>query len=324
VRKLETAAALVLLAAMAAAPFFLDGFRLFQLSSALTYAIALLGLNLLIGFSGQISLGHGAFMALGAYAAALLMLRLGFPYWAAIPAAALICLIAGLLIGLPALRFEGHYLALSTFALAVAAPQLLKARALEAYTGGVGGYVLKKPDVPGGLPVSQDTWLYGLSVVLFVASFVFVRNLVRGRVGRALIALRDHPTAATCMGIDTAFFKTMAFGLAAFFAGLAGAYGAVLVQYVSPDSYSIMLSISLLVGVVIGGLGLPAGALYGALFIQFVPDVAESFSKSAPWAIYAVFVILVAVALPSGIAGIFRAVVSRLARTGRAGLSRFT
>ncbi|MFO1363854.1 MAG: branched-chain amino acid ABC transporter permease [Burkholderiales bacterium] len=305
-KRAESAAVAVLVAVALAAPLFLEGFRLFQLSSALVYAISLLGLNLLIGFSGQISLGHGAFMALGAYASALLMLKLGFPYWTAIPLAALICLLVGLLIGLPALRFEGHYLALCTFALAVAAPQLLKAKVLEPFTGGVGGFVLKKPSVPAGLPISQDAWLYGLSLLLFLASSLFVRNLVSGRIGRALVALRDHPSAAMCMGVDIARFKTIVFGLAAFFAGLAGAMGAVLIQFVSPDSYSIMLSISLLVGVVVGGLGSPAGAIYGALFIQFVPNLAESFSKSAPWAIYAVFVIAVAIALPTGMAGLVK------------------
>lgn len=309
--------ALIMLAAAVAAPWFVEDYRLFQFSSALVYATALLGLNLLIGYSGQISLGHGAFMALGGYGAAMLVKFAGLPYALAVPMAAVACLIVGLLIGLPALRFAGPYLALCTFALAVAVPQLLKAHALEGLTGGVGGLTLPKPALLAAWQVNADQLLYAVSLLIFLAAYAFVRKLMAGRVGRSLIALRDHPAAAACMGIDVARHKVLAFGCAAFFAGLAGAWGAVLVQYVAPDSYSIFLSISLLVGAVVGGLSRPLGAVLGALFIQFVPDVAESFSKSAPWAIYGVVVVLFALALPAGLAGLIEQALERIAAAWR-------
>ncbi len=314
VDRVEHALGLALLLVGLLLPFLLEDYRMFQLSNALVFGISLLGLHLLIGLSGQISLGHGAFMALGAYTAALAMLHLGLPYWGAIPLAAALCFLFGLVIGIPALRFAGHYLALCTFALAVATPQLLKAKVLESVTGGVGGLTLRKPEVPPGLPLSQDQWLYFLSLLLFVATFLFIRNLAHGRIGRALIALRDHPTASACMGINVARYKILAFGVSAACAGMAGALWGILIQFVGPDSFSIVLSISLLVGIVVGGLGRPIGALFGALFIQFVPDVAESFSKSAPWAIYGLFVIVTAVALPFGAAGLARTGLARLVR----------
>lgn len=312
--RVERVAGVMLLGAGIFLPFFIEDYRVFQLSNLLAFAIALLGLNLLIGLSGQISLGHGAFMALGAYVGALSMLRLGLPYGVAIPLATAVCFVFGVVVGIPALRFAGHYLALCTFALAVAIPQLLKSKVLEKYSGGVGGQTLPKPPVPLGLPISQDQWLYFLGLTLFIVTFLFVRNLANGRIGRALVALRDHPTAAACMGVDIAHYKILAFGVAAGCAGLSGAFWGILIQFVAPDSFTIMLSISLLVGAVVGGLNRPIGALLGAAFIQYVPDLAESFSKSAPWAIYAVFVILTAIALPSGLAGLVRMGLVRMTR----------
>jgi branched-chain amino acid transport system permease protein len=136
-----------------------SSYRTFQLTLVMIYAIALLGLNILTGYNGQISLGHGAFYAMGAYCAAILMDKLGVPYWATLPAAAVLCFAAGFLFGLPALRLEGLYLALATFALGVAMPQLLKYKALEGWTGGVQGIVILKPEAPWGLPLNADQWL---------------------------------------------------------------------------------------------------------------------------------------------------------------------
>src|SRR5882672_10294762 len=156
---------ILLLVVACALPFIVSNYRMFQLTLVLVYAIALLGLNILTGYNGQISLGHGAFYALGAYCAAILMDRFGVPYWATIPAAGAVCLVAGFLFGLPALRLEGLYLALATFALGVAMPQLLKYHALEKWTGGVQGIVIAKPEPPAflvnaGLPLNPERWLY--------------------------------------------------------------------------------------------------------------------------------------------------------------------
>jgi branched-chain amino acid transport system permease protein len=305
----------VLAVAIAAAlPFFLTDYRTFQFTQALIYAIVLLGLNLLTGYSGQISLGHGAFYAVGAYTAAILMDQAGWPYWATLPVAGAVCFGFGFLFGLPALRLHGHYLAFATFALAVATPQILKYKGIEHWTGGVQGIVTLKPDAPFGLPLSQDRWLYLFTLAIAVALFVVAWNLVRGRVGRALVALRDHPIAAEAMGVDAAFFKTTVFGISAMYAGIAGALGGIAVQFVSPDAFTTLLSISFVVGIVVGGIATISGALWGALFIQFVPNVADQISKAAPWAIYGAVLLVFIYAMPGGVAWMLRRVAGSLRR----------
>jgi branched-chain amino acid transport system permease protein len=287
-------------------PFLVSNYRTFQLTLTLGYAIALLGLNILTGYNGQISLGHGAFFAVGSYVAAIMMDRWGLPYWSTIPAAGLVCLIAGFLFGLPALRLEGLYLALASFALAVATPQILKYKGLEYWTGGVQGIVIVKPQAPFGLPISADQWLYVFALLIAVAMFTVGARLVRGRVGRALIAIRDQPTAAAVMGVNTALYKSLTFGVSALYTGVGGALSAIAVQFVAPDSFGFFLSISFLVGIVIGGLGSISGAIFGALFIEFVPNIADNISKSVPWAIYGAFLIACVYVMPSGVAGAMR------------------
>jgi len=291
-------------------PFFISNYSVFQASMVLSYAIALVGMNILIGYSGQISLGHGAFMAIGAYTSAILMDKMNIPYWMTIPIAAFICFVVGFLFGLPALRLEGHYLALATFALAVALPQLLKFKYLEFMTGGVQGIVIMKPESPWeslfGLRLNSDRWLYFFTLAITLAMFIIGWNLIRGRVGRALIAIRDQPIAAASMGINTPMYKSLAFGVSAMFTGVAGALSAILVAFVAPDSFTVFLSITLLVGMVIGGVTSLPGALYGAIFIQFIPNVADQISKAAPWAIYGIMLILFMYTMPTGIAGAIR------------------
>jgi branched-chain amino acid transport system permease protein len=293
-------------------PFCVSNYRVFQLTLALVYAIALLGLNMLTGFNGQISLGHGAFYAIGAYVAAILMDKFGMPYGLTVPIAGAVCLMAGFLFGLPALRLEGLYLSLATFALGVVMPQLLKYKGLEHWTGGAMGININKPDPPQGLPLSQDQWLYFVVLAWLLLLFWLGANLLRGRIGRAMVAIRDQPIAAQAMGVNTAMVKSMTFGVSAMYTGIAGALGAIVVQFVAPDSFSIFLSISLLVGIVVGGLASISGAIYGALFIQFVPNVAEQISKAAPWAIYGVLLILFMYLMPGGVAGVVRALSARL------------
>ncbi len=298
----------LLAVALVILPFLFKNYRVFQFNLVLVYAIAILGLNILTGFNGQISLGHGAFYAFGAYTAAILMDKVGAPYWATLPVAGVVCFVFGYLMGFPALRLAGHYLALATFALALAVPQLLKYKKIEAYTGGVQGIVLSKPVPPFefslfGQPLSPDRWLYFVSLIAAVVMFVLAYNLLHGRVGRALIAVRDHPIAATAMGINLPVFKSITFGVSAGFCGVAGALGAIVVAYVSPDSFTVNLSIFLLVGVVVGGLASIPGAIFGAMFIQYVPNIADEMSKSAPAAIYGVLLIGLMYLMPMGIMG---------------------
>jgi len=312
------AAVIALVIAACVLPFVSSNYRVFQYTMVLVYAIALLGLNILTGYNGQISLGHGAFYAIGAYVTAVLMDKFGVPYWLCIPAAGAVCLVAGFLFGLPALRLEGVYLALATFALGVALPQLLKYKHLEEWTGGVQGIILTKPEPPFtellGLKLNADRWLFLFALLVAVVMFVLAWNLLRGRVGRALIAIRDHPIAASTMGIDTSLYKSLAFGVSAMFTGVAGGLGAIAVAFVAPDSFTIFLSISLLVGMVVGGLASISGALWGAIFIQFVPNLADQVSKAAPWAIYGALMIVFMYVMPTGIAGAFNLARQRLAR----------
>jgi branched-chain amino acid transport system permease protein len=298
----------LLLVALLLLPFLVKNYRVFQFNLVLVYAIAILGLNLLTGFNGQISLGHGAFYAFGAYTAAIMMDKMGIPYWATLPAAFVVCFIFGFLVGFPALRLAGHYLALATFALALAVPQLLKYKHIEGWTGGVQGIVLSKPQPPFSFsfldqPFSADRWLYMFTLAVTALMFLVAWNLVRGRVGRALVAVRDHPTAATAMGINLPLFKSTTFGVSAGITGVAGALGAIVVAFVSPDSFTVNLSIFLLVGVVVGGLGSIPGAIFGGIFIQFVPNIADEISKSAPAAIYGVLLISLMYMLPTGVMG---------------------
>jgi branched-chain amino acid transport system permease protein len=281
-------------------PWVLSNFQLFQASQVLVYAIALLGLNMVTGYGGQISIGHGAFFALGAYGAALLLEYAHVPYALTIPIAGLGCFVAGFLFGLPALRLQGLHLALATLALAVAVPQILKY--FGSWSGGSEGLTLDKPAVPSWLPLNPDQWLYFLVLGVALILFWLARNMLRSRVGRAITAIRDNPFAASAMGINLSVVKTVTFGVSAAFTGMAGALSALTVAYVAPDSFNLLLSIYLLVGVVVGGLSSISGALWGALFIFAVPTLAQNVSKAAPSLVFGAALFVVIYLVPGGIA----------------------
>ena len=315
-RVLQFLAGVLFVAAAAGLAFVVSDYRIFQLTTVAVYAVAILGLALVTGFNGQISLGHGAFYAVGAYTTAILMAHYAVPYWATLPASAVICAALGFLIGLPALRLGGLYLALTTFALAVATPQLLKYHAFEGWTGGVQGLVLDKPDPPPGLPLplNPDQWLYLCTLGVAAALFLLAGNLVRGRIGLAMRAVRDHPLAAEATGIDVALLKTRTFAVSAMVTGIAGSMGAVAVGFVAPDSFTVLLSITLFVGLVVGGVASVAGPVFGGAFIAFLPNIAEDISKAAPGAVYGVVLIAFMFLLPSGVAGGLGRLLRRAAR----------
>lgn len=308
---------LLVLAVLIALPLSLKNFFVFQLTLAMIYAIAILGLNLLTGFNGQFSLGHGAFYAIGAYTAAIMMDQWDVAYYWTIPAAAVVCFVAGYLFGLPALRLEGLYLALATFALAIAMPQILKFSPIEHWTGGVQGIVILKPDPPFGLPINADQWLFYFTLIVLILLFAIAYNLVGSRTGRAMMAIRDNPIAAKSMGVNLSLYKSLTFGVSALYTGVAGALSAIVVQFVAPDSFTFSLSIVLFVGLVVGGVGWIPGAFFGALFILFVPHLAEGISKGLAGAIYGVMLILLIYVMPSGAAGLLRFLVTRLAFLSR-------
>jgi len=302
----------VVLAGALTLPFVLSNFRLFQFTLVFIYSMALLGLNILTGYNGQISLGHSTFYAIGAYTTAIMIDKWTVPYGWTIPVAAILCLVIGVLFGIPAVRLEGLYLALATLALGLALPQILKY--FEHWTGGSQGIVLSKPDAPFGLPLTPDQWLYFLSLGLLLLSMALASNLLRGRTGRAIVAIRDNAIAAEVMGINTTLYKSLTFGVSAAYTGVAGALSAITIAFVAPDAFDVFLSITFLVGIVVGGLASVPGVIFGALFIQFVPNYAQDISKAAPWAIYGTVLILMMYVMPRGVWGGLRLVFARLAR----------
>jgi branched-chain amino acid transport system permease protein len=281
-------------------PLFVKNFIIFQLTTVLIYGIAVLALNILTGGSGQFSLGQSAFYAVGAYTSAILIEHGNMNYALTLPIAGLICFAFGFLFGLPALRLSGVYLALATFALAVAMPQLLKLGFFEHWTGGVQGLVVTKPDAPFGLPMSQDMWLYYFTLAIAIGIYIASVNLLKSRSGRAMMAIRDNEIAASAMGVDVALYKTLAFGISAGVTGVAGGLGAIAVQFVAPDSYTIQLAIALFLGMVVGGVGWLPGSIVGAAFIVFVPNIAEGISKGLSGAVFGVLLFIVIFLVPHG------------------------
>jgi branched-chain amino acid transport system permease protein len=290
-------------------PLVAGDIALFQVTGVLVLAIALLGLNILVGYNGQISLGHGAFYALGAYVAALFVAHLALPHLAAIGLAAVVSLAAGFLFGMPAARLPAIHLAMATLALGAVLPNVVKHKALESWTGGSSGLALERREVPFGLPLSFDQWLYMLTLAVLVLLLVLASNLLRGRIGRAVIAIRDNPTAAQAFGVDATLYRSAIFGISAMYAGIAGALSALSVQYVAPGIYGVFLSFTLLAGIAIGGIGSLSGALYGALVLQGIQLLsaagARSLGTAHVYALYGVLLLLVVYVAPRGIAGLF-------------------
>ena len=288
--------------------FVLESFHLFQLTMAVIMALAVLGLNIVTGYNGQISLGHGAFFAVGAYITAILMSHWTGRSGRRCPSRRAICATVGFAIGFPALRLAGHYLALTTFSLAVAVPQILKHKSIEDWTGGVQGLFLVKPDAPAGIAlIARPVDVPGHRHRRGGAASCWSSNLIRSRIGRALMATRDHPTAAEAMGMDIATLKTAAFAVSAMITGIAGSLSAVAIEFVAPDSFGFGVSITLFVGMVVGGVASILGSLFGGLFVLFVPNIAEAISKAAPGVIYGVILIAFLFLLPDGFAGLLRA-----------------
>jgi branched-chain amino acid transport system permease protein len=297
---LGTGTSLLVLCLLILTPLLVKSFVTFQMTQLLVYGLAVLALNILTGGSGQFSLGQSAFYAIGAYASAILIEQFNVNYALTIPVAGVLCFAVGFLFGQPALRLSGVYLALATFALATAMPQLLKLNFIEHWTGGVQGLVVDKPDAPFGLPMSQDTWLYYFTLAVTIAIYVASVNLLRSRSGRAFMAIRDNEIAASAMGVNVALYKTLAFGVSAGITGVAGALGAIVVQFVAPDSFTITLAIQLFLGMVVGGVGWLPGSFVGAAFIIFVPNLAESVSKGLSGAVFGVLLFLVIYLVPHG------------------------
>jgi branched-chain amino acid transport system permease protein len=315
-------------------PSRISDFRSSEFALIGIFFIAILGLNLLTGYTGVISLGHGAFMAVGAYTTGVLMLgRPGLegagldpPGWLpigdgmkdvyTIPIAALVAALAGAAFGLPALRLSGPYLALATFGVAVATPIIV--RKFDSVTGGSGGLSLfETENLTGaftnavhlpGRTVTFNDWLYYLTWSIALALFVVAWAIHHSRLGRAFRAIRDNEIAAAASGVGLATHKTLAFTLSALYAGVAGSLLAISAFSVQPGAFPVDRSIALLVGLAIGGLGSLAPLLAGAAFLVFLPQLAQDISQApgVPAVIYGGVLILVMFAMPGGLGGLLR------------------
>lgn len=289
-----------------ALPFVISSFRTFQFTMAMVWAIAVVGLNILIGWSGQISLGHSAFFGLGAYTSAILISDQGWHHLLALPAGTFVAFVAGLLIGLPALRLAGLYLALMTLAVAVSfGPLVLR---FEGVTNGTMGKQVGRERVqpPSWLPIDQNEYLYYLVLLSLLVSLTLARNLLNSRVGRALTAIRDNEIPAQTMGISAARYKTLAFGISSAFAGFAGALFVLVIRFASPSSFLLTLSILILAALVVGGLGTVSGAVIGGMFIQFVPDYAEEVNKALGPLIFGSVIIGTMFLAPGGVVSLLK------------------
>lgn len=249
-------------------------FQLTYLIQAAAFSVAILGLNLVTGFSGQISLGHSAFFGIGGYTTAVLVTDHGWPFLATFPVAAVLGLLFGFVVGLPALRISGLYLALVTLAIAAVFPVLLKVDALAGTTGGSNGkgvdFDWRKPSW-FGLDVSAKGWRFLVAATIAGLGFLLASNLVRSRVGRALQALRDDPTGAVASGVSLAAWKTGAFSVSAAYAAIGGSLIALAGGGVSPDTLGFLLAVQLITGLVLGGAATVSGAVIGGLAVVYLP-----------------------------------------------------
>ncbi len=294
---LGLAAVLVIPALLNVIPGVAPGYVLYLVSLALIYAIVAIGLGVLIGYTGQISLGHAGFFAIGAYASALLTLRLGLPFVVAVLAAGSVSAAIGFLLGLPALRLSGPYLAVATLGFGLAIPQLLASLPLGAFT----------------IVFRTDQDYYFLAAAVLIVLTIFARNVVTSHTGRAFVAIRDSEIAARAMGVDLVRYKTTAFALSALYAGIAGALYAHLLHGISPEDFTVLLSVDFLTMIVLGGLGSVGGALSGAMLLTFLQNaltrlpVVHDF-KNLYIVVLGVILILTIAFLPHGLAGIARSV----------------
>jgi len=320
---LEIFGFLVLAAILAVIPRFIGDFTAYEFAIVGMYFITLLGLSILTGYSGQISLGHGAFMAVGGYTTAILTVDGIYGHqmrslWT-IPIAGVVAGLAGLLVGIPALRLSGLYLALITFGIAVSFPQLPKK--WDHFFGGTTGKVLNILKPPFGLDTTANNWLYyltwGIALVLLVAAWA----LLRGKPGRALQAIRDSEVAAASSGVNLATYKTLAFGISAFYAGVAGSLYVISRAYMNPDVFPIILSVYLVAALAVGGLNSPVGLIAGAALIYVLQNRADDVTRwlnhlpaldldpkrpGVPSVVFGVVLIVVMLILPTGVGGLLR------------------
>jgi len=279
----------VLMVLLAIAPFALQDFYLYMLNLIAVHCLVAIGLNLLVGYAGQISLGHAGFFALGAYTQALLVIKLGLPFVLALPCAGLVAAAFGFLLGLPALRLTGPYLAIATLGFGMAVTQLI---GTTHFFGGRMGLNVPRPDFLADA-LSTDQRLYLVIVPLTVGLTIAAVNLTKSRVGRAFVAVRDSDIAAEAIGVNLTATKTLAFAISAFYTGVAGGLMAMLLGFINPESFNLIMSITFLAMVVVGGLGSILGSILGATLLTVLPQALSSYQNVPPILIGAIMILIV-------------------------------
>jgi len=285
---------------LAAAPLFGSYYLHFLLASLIVYALVALSMIVLVGLGGQISIGHAAFWAIGAYGSTLLVTKLGLAFIPAVLAGGLIAAVFGALLAIPALRVQGHYLAIATLGFALFIQQVLFE--WESLTGGRQGLFVPRPDI-GGYTFENDFEYFYLLLGLFVFFGWIVRNLQRSPTGLALSALKTSPIAAQCAGINRVYHLFAAFIVSAFLAGVSGALYGPLIGHISTETFSLDTSLAFLTMSVIGGLDSVAGAILGALYLTLAPEIFREL-KSAQMVVYGLTLVAFMHFLPGGVASI--------------------
>lgn len=294
---------------------FLSEYRTFNATMFAVWLLVLLGMNLLTGYSGQVSFGHAALVLTSAYLTAVLSQQFSFPLWSAIGLSGATTAIVGwVTIGVPAVRLKGPYLAIATFGLMLALPQILKLNVLSQWTQGALGIRggVAEPPIRLGSVLDGRQWMYYVAMAAAVAMTFLFLNLTRSRTGRAFVALRDSEVGAEQMGVDVPRYKALAFGVSSLYAGIGGGLFFAVQGFVSPDSLGLIDSIFFLVAIVIGGLGSVLGSIFGALFLTFQAEAISVLAELVPGAnnlrnvFYGASLITVIVLFPRGIAGLFQ------------------
>lgn len=302
---------------------FISEFRTFSATMLAVWLLVVLSMNLLTGYSGQISLGHAAVVLVGAYTAGVLFDQFSVPLPLAILLAGILTgVVGGVVIGLPAVRLAGPYLAIATFSLVITLPQILKMGGIRNLTNGSNGIRIREIQPPGLVDgfLDQAQWLYYVTMATAVFLTILAWNLLRSRIGRAFVALRDSEIAAEQMGINVPFYKALAFGISSFYAGIAGGLFFMVQAFVGPESLTFLNSILFLVAIVIGGLATMLGSIFGAFFLTFQNELIAEVANRVPEAdklrgvIYGSLLIATMILFPRGLAGFVQSLVTRLGR----------
>jgi branched-chain amino acid transport system permease protein len=293
---------LAMLVFAAVAPAFLNAYYLFVANTILIYVLLSIGLNILVGYTGQLAFANAAMFGIGAYGTGLLQVHFGWPFWLAFPSGALIATAVGLAISLPALRLRGLYLALSTLAFAQFTQWVFLN--WEAVTFGAGGF--KTPPISfAPLPIAKPFGLYYLSLILVLVLFVLAQNLVRSRIGRAFVAVRDSDIAAESLGIDLLRYKALAFGISGFYAGIAGGLYSAMLNFVSPEGYDLFQMVIQKAMIIVGGLGSVAGSVLGAGSLVFILEALRKV-KGAQEIVFGAILVGFILFMPGGIIGFLK------------------